>query len=223
MQASSDEPIRVVIIDSHTLVRAGLGLIVDNHPGMSVVGEAGESNEALKIVNLQKPDIILLILDSVNDIGSEIIPLLFKESNHSRIILVACLDETELNLSALKQGALGIVFKAQKPDVLIKAIQKVNEGEVWIERSLIANVLYGLANHKEPIVQDPETEYIAELTIRERDVIQLIGRGFKNKQIAEQLYLSETTVRHHLTSIYSKLGVKNRLELLIFANRHGFG
>jgi len=220
MNASLDALIRVVIIDSHTLVRTGLRLIVDSHPGMKVVGEAGEANKGLEIVDCQKPDIILIKIDPTGSIGLEIIREFFKVSSHSRVILLARLDEAQVHLRAVQEGVLGIVLKTQSAEILIKAIQKVHAGEVWIERSMIANLLSGLTNSQRLIAQDPEATRIAQLSPRERAVIQLIGRGLKNSQIAEQLSLSETTVRHHLTSIYSKLGVSDRLELLIYAHRY---
>lgn len=220
MNVPPDEPIRIVIIDHHTLMRAGLMRIIEDQEDMLVVGEAVDAHEAITIVGEEQPHIILLKLDSYSDITPEIIPELLKESNFSRIILLALHDNAEMNLSALKQGALGIVFTTQKPEILIKAIQKVNIGEVWIERSLIANVLNDLATSQNHMQDDPDLQHISDLTDRERDVILLIGRGYKNQQIAEQLHLSETTIRHHLTSIYTKLGVTSRLELLVFANRH---
>ena len=196
-------------------------MIVDSHPGMKVVGEAGNPNEALEIATCQKPDIIVLKLDPAAKINTDIIQKLFLESNHSRIILITSLEETQVHLRAVKEGVLGIVLKTQSPEIFIKAIQKVHAGEVWIERSLLANVLSGLAHGQQVAAPDPEAEHIAQLSARERKVIQLLGRGFRNQQIAEHLCLSETTVRHHLTSIYSKLGVSDRLELLVFAHHSG--
>jgi len=221
MNTSPDGQIRIVILDSHALVRAGLCLIVDSHPDMKVVGDSGEASEALEMVASQKPDIILLKLDPSGSLGLEIVQELFKASNRSRIILLARLDEDQVHVRAVQEGVLGIVLKTQPPEILIKAIQKVNAGEVWIERSMMASLLSGLAHARQVAYQDPETECIAQLSPREREVIQLIGQGLKNKQIAGQLCLSETTVRHHLTSIYAKLGVSDRLELLVFAHRYG--
>jgi DNA-binding NarL/FixJ family response regulator len=221
MKASSDKPIRIVIIDSHTLVRAGLRLIVERQPGMKVVGEAVDAKEGLEIVAGQKPDIILLKLDPVRSIGLEIIRKLSKASSCSHVILLAGPDETQVFINAVQEGILGIVLKTQTPEILIKAIQKVHAGEVWIERSMIANLLSGLTNAQRLITQDPHAESIAQLSQRERQVIKQIGLGLKNYQIAKKLCLSETTVRHHLTSIYGKLGVSDRLELLVFAHRYG--
>jgi DNA-binding NarL/FixJ family response regulator len=208
MNTPLDELIRIAILDNQTLVRAGLRLIIESHPGLKVVGEAGEANEALEIVTYQKPDIILLKVDPIGTIGLEIIRELLKASSSSRIILLARLDETPILLRAIQEGVLGIVLKTQSPEILIKAIQKVHVGEVWIERSMIATLLIGQMRTQELISQNPETKRIAALSPRER-------------QIAEQLCLSETTVRHHLTSIYAKLEVSDRLELLVFAHRCG--
>jgi DNA-binding NarL/FixJ family response regulator len=221
MKVPSTERIRIVIIDSHTLVRTGLRLILENITGFKVVGEAGKASEALEVVAAQKPDIVLLNLDSLSSIGLEIIRTLSKVSSSSRVILLARPDEAQVLINAVQEGVLGIVLKTQPSEVLIKAIQKVHAGEVWIERSMIANLLSGLRNAQQLITQDPQTESIGHLSRRERQVIQQIGQGLKNNQIAKQLSLSETTVRHHLTSIYGKLGVSDRLELLVFAHRNG--
>jgi len=145
---------------------------------------------------------------------------LLKTSNSSRIILLARLDEAQVYFRAVQEGVLEIVLKTQSPEILIKAIQKVHAGEAWIERSMTGNLLTGLTHAQQLIAQDPETECIAQLSPRERQVIQLVGKGMKNYQIGAQLSLSETTVRHHLTTIYGKLGVSDRLELLIYAHRN---
>jgi two-component system nitrate/nitrite response regulator NarL len=221
MKTSSEKTIRIVIIDSHTLVRIGLRLIIEKHVGLKVVGEAGKASEGLEIVASKKPDIILLKLDPSGSIGLEIIRKLTNASSCSRVILLARIDEAQVLIKAIQEGVMGIVLKTQTPEVFIKAIRKVHAGEVWIERSMIANLLSGLTNGQRLIKQDPVNESIAQLSPRERQVIQQIGKGLKNSQIAKQLCLSETTIRHHLTSIYVKLGVSDRLELLVFAHRNG--
>jgi two-component system, NarL family, nitrate/nitrite response regulator NarL len=220
MNPFPEEPIRIVILDRHALVRTGLRLIIENHPGLKVVGEAGEADEGLEIVTSQKPDIILLKLDLAGSIGLDIIQKLLSASSHSRIILIARIDETQVYSRAVQEGVLGIVLKTQPEEIFIKAIQKVHAGEVWIERSLIANLLNDLTHAQHFAARDPENDRISQLSQRERQVIHAIGQGLKNYQIAEQLSVSETTVRHHLTSIYSKLGVSDRLELLVYAHRN---
>jgi two-component system nitrate/nitrite response regulator NarL len=221
MKSSSPEQIRIVIVNSHTLIRAGLRLLLESHPELKVVGEAGKTSEAVEIVLSLKPDIILLKLDPFSSIDLDIIQKLTRTSNCSRIILLARSDETQALVKAVQEGVLGVVLKTQAPNILFKAIQKVHAGEVWIERSMMANLITGLNNSQNYIALDPQVESIAQLSPRERQVIQQIGQGRKNSQIAEALCLSEATVRHHLTSIYNKLGVSDRLELLVFAHRHG--
>ena len=221
MTVSSEKPIRIVIIESQTLMRAGLRMIVERSPEIKVVGEAGDAQAGLDIVSGQKPDIILFKLDPARSIGLDMISKMGNVSNGSRIILLAYPEETKVAITAIGEGILGIVWWTQTPEVLIKAIQKVHAGEIWIERSLIANLLSGMANNHRLIPQDPHAESIAQLSLRERQVIKEIGQGLKNDQIAKKLCLSATTVRHHLTSIYGKLGVSDRLELLVFAHRNG--
>ena len=221
MKSISSEQIRIVIVNSHTLTRAGLKMLLESCPEFKVVGETGKTLEAVELVSSLKPDIILLKLDPINSIELDIIKKFTRKSKCSRIILLARSDENLLQVKAVKEGVLGIILETQTPNILFKAIQKVNAGEVWIERSMMANLLNGLNNSQHYIDQDPITKSISQLSVREHQVIQQIGQGRKNSQIAEALYLSETTVRHHLTTIYAKLGVSDRLELLVFAHRHG--
>jgi DNA-binding NarL/FixJ family response regulator len=113
---------------------------------------------------------------------------------------------------------MGIVLKEHAADQLLKAIEKVNKGEVWIERSMMGSMIQELSR---PPLVDPELVKIESLTEREREVIALVGEGLKNKQVGERLFISETTVTHHLSSVFSKLDVSDRLELIIYAFRHG--
>ena len=175
----------------------------------------------MALVETHQPDIILLKLEPSANIEPSSIPLLLRKSRSSRVILLSLAEDgEEINIHGIEQGALGVVYKTQSPAMLIKAIRKVYEGEVWIERSLVANFIHSVSHNDASQPVDPTEQAILELTDREMDVIKLIGRGYKNQQIAEQLCLSESTIRHHLTSIYHKLGVASRLELLVFANSH---
>jgi two-component system, NarL family, nitrate/nitrite response regulator NarL len=221
METLSQQSIRVVIIDPKALIRAGLVRIINEQPDMQVVGDSGQCDEGMTLVEAQQPGIILLKLEPSHNIDPTSIPMLLRKSRRSRIILLSLPEDgEEITIHGIEQGALGVVYKTQSADMLIKAIRKVNEGEVWIERSLVADFIHSVSHNHEPQPLDPVENAILELTEREKDVIKLIGRGFKNQQIAEQLCLSESTIRHHLTSIYSKLGVNSRLELLVFANSH---
>jgi DNA-binding NarL/FixJ family response regulator len=134
------------------------------------------------------------------------------------IIVVARSDNPELQYRAITMGAQGWVSKFDSEQTLVMAIRKVHEGEVWINRSMVA---YALNSLRYPAQVMNETAYsIASLTPREREVIHLIAEGMRNSDIAAELHISESTVGHHLSSIYSKLAVTDRLELAIFAFRH---
>jgi DNA-binding NarL/FixJ family response regulator len=216
---TENAPITVLIVDSQNLIRTGLRLILESQPEISVIGEACDTKEAREKFSALKPDIILVNME-VDELKHNLISCLLNNWNHSRIIILARREDANICVKAVEEGALGIVFKSVQADVLIKAIQKVHSGEVWIEHSMIANLLMNISRAKLNKANDPETERIMQLSNRERQVIQLIGRGMKNKQIAVLLCISETTVRHHLTSVYEKLCVNDRLELLVYANRY---
>jgi DNA-binding NarL/FixJ family response regulator len=194
---------------------------LENRSGIVVVGEAGALNEGIDLITSQKPDIILFELNLADQFSTESIAELLKAHEPARLILVTGITDPQVIQQAVEAGVMGVVFKTQTPDLLVKAIEKVNAGEVWLERSMIASVLSRLSRNHKPATVSSEEEYISELSDREKQVIRLIGQGYKNKKISEQLCISETTVRHHLTSIYGKLGVSDRLELLIFAHRYG--
>ncbi len=215
------DPISIVILDNHALMRAGLRLLIDRHPNMKVVGEAGELDQGLEVVSKLTPDIVLFELNLSEQISSAVISQILKASEKSRLILVTGIADPFVNQQAVESGVTGVVLKTHSPEILIKAIEKVSSGEVWLERSLIANVLTRLSRNNHQGKPNVQAEGINVLSEREKEIVRLIGQGLKNKKISTQLCISETTVRHHLTSIYSKLGVTDRLELLVFAHRYG--
>jgi DNA-binding NarL/FixJ family response regulator len=116
---------------------------------------------------------------------------------------------------------MGLVLKEKAATVLLQAIEKVHAGEVWLEGAMIASVLREMTQTRETRQTNPEAARIALLTEREREIVALVGQGLRNKQVAERLFISEVTVRHHLTAIFAKLRVADRLELVIYAYRHG--
>lgn len=218
---SSKNKIHVFIFDNNVLIRSGIHLLVECDPGIEVVGEAEISTEGLEKIKSLKPDIVLLDIDSIEDPVPSFVTSITKCAEKARIILLSESRDTQFILLAIEAGAVGVVLKTQRTEVLHKAIAKVYAGEAWIDRTMLADVLIRLTrNHVGPEL-DPEMERVSQLSDREQQVVQLIGQGLKNKQIAAQLYITETTVRHHLTSIFRKLEVNDRLELLIFAHRCG--
>jgi DNA-binding NarL/FixJ family response regulator len=150
--------------------------------------------------------------------GLSFLPELCEASPESRVLVLTGVQNPDSHRRAIRRGAMGIVLKEHAADQLLKAIKKVYEGEVWIERSMMGSMIQEM---NKPTLIDPEITKIESLTEREREVIALVGEGLKNKQVGERLFISETTVTHHLSSVFSKLEVSDRLELIIYAFRHG--
>jgi two-component system, NarL family, nitrate/nitrite response regulator NarL len=213
-------PIKVLIVDDHAILRAGVRILIETNEGIEVVGEAGDRAAALALVEEKKPDLILLDLDLGGESGLDLIRELLSIAPASRVLILTGVRDPGLHQRAVRLGAMGIVSKEKAADVLIKAIEKIHAGEVWLDRSMTANVLAELAHPEQARRDDPEAGKLATLTDREKEIITLVCGGLKNKQIADKLFISEATVRNHLTSILSKLDLSDRFELAIYSYRH---
>jgi DNA-binding NarL/FixJ family response regulator len=220
MTVTPIQSIHVLLIEDHAVVRAGLRLLIESRPGLVVVGEAAYHADALALAAREQPDIILLDLDLGTENGLDLLPRLLSIASQARVLILTGVRDVEGHRQALRQGAMGLVLKEQAPELLLKAIEKVYAGEVWLDRVMLASVLGEMALGGATPANSVASR-IATLTEREREVGVLVGEGLKNKQIGDRLSISETTVRHHLTSIFGKLGVESRLEMAIFVHRHG--
>lgn len=210
------QKIRILIIDDQLVVREGLRLLIENRPGLKIAAMAGSRAEALELVSRETFDLIILNLELGGTSAMSLIPQLRERSNKARVLALTSLRSPQIQQAAVQSGAMGVVLKDDAAELLIKAIEKVHYGEVWLDRLSLGNLLWQLTGHVEDAV-DPQEKRISSLTDREREVINLIAQGLKNKQIADRLFISQTTVTHHLSSIYAKLGVADRLELLVYA------
>src|SRR5574341_20447 len=209
-------PIRILLIDDHAIVRAGLRMLLKNQRNFIVVGEAGSRDEALEIATREQPDIILLDLDLGGVSGLDFLPQLFAAASAARVIVLTGVQDTAAYQQAIHLGAMGVALKEEVPETLIKAIEKVHAGEMWLTRSMAQTLVT-----PEPQKAGPETARIAKLTKRELEIITLVCEGLRNQQIADRLRIAEGTVRNHLTVIFGKLGVSDRFELIVYAYRHG--
>lgn len=223
MPAPATSHIRVLLVDDHELVRTGLRMLLEQHRRITVVGEAASHADVVAIAAREQPDIILLDLDLCGESSLDFLPELLASAKRARVIVVTGVRTSEEHYRAVHLGAMGLVRKEQASDVLIQAIERVYAGEVWLEPAMIARAITEMAGQRAVGQEwsDPEAVKIAKLTAREREVIALIGEGLYNKQIAVRLLISEATVSHHLTSIFAKLGLANRFDLVIYAYRHG--
>jgi two-component system, NarL family, nitrate/nitrite response regulator NarL len=221
MTESSQNPIRILLIDDHQSFLWGMvKLIESDSPSMEVIGTAADVSEALIIAQREQPDVILLDIDlhGVNSLDS--MPQL-RNATDAVVLILTGVRDPEIHDRAILSGARGVVQKEESPEVILKAIKKVHDGEIWLDRATTGRIFTKLVDHPNNQAS-PEATKIASLTSREREIIDVIikhGRS-TNKQIALHLSMSEHTLRNHLTSIYSKLEVENRLELVMYAVKH---
>ena len=216
---AAPQRIRILIVDDQLVVREGLRLLIENHPGIKIGAMASNAAEALQLVAQDTFDLIILNLELGGSSAVSFIPELRQAARRARILALTATRDPAIQRKAVELGAMGVVLKDDAVDLLINAIEKVHLGEVWLDRLSQGAVIWKLTT-QEKEAPDPQLEKIASLTQREREVVMLIAEGLKNKQIAQRLFISHTTVTHHLSSIYSKLGVADRLELVIFAFAH---
>jgi DNA-binding NarL/FixJ family response regulator len=221
--SARNRKIKILIIEDHGIVRAGLRMLLENDPSMEVVGEASKASEVRAAAEMESPDIILLDLDLGDENGIDFVSDVLARFARARVLVLTATSDTGMHLQAVAAGASGVVIKEQAPEMLLKAIQRVHAGEAWLARSLASAVVGRFSRSRNEVRNDPEAERIAFLTPREREVLGLILKGLNGDRIASQLRISEGTVRNHLTSILSKLQLSNRFELVVFAFRHGLG
>ena len=224
MTQPSQNPIRILLIDDHQSFLWGIAKLIESDSvNLQVMGTASDVAEALAILDREQPDVILLDIDlrGVNSLDS--MPLLRKATGAVVLILTGVRD-AETHERAVLAGARGVVQKEESPEIILKAIRKVYEGEIWLDRATTGRVFSKLLDHSNNQAS-PEATRIASLTAREREIIDvIIKQGHStNKQIAVHLNMSEHTLRNHLSSIYSKLEVENRLELAMYAVKHHIG
>jgi two-component system, NarL family, nitrate/nitrite response regulator NarL len=212
--------IRIMLVDDHKTMLWGLErLIQAAGPVFELVGSASDSAAALALCAEVVPDIVLLDLDLRGNSSLDFLPALIANGSTRAVILSANRDQATL-AAAVKLGARGVVSKEAPTEDVLAAVQKVHDGELWLDQALMQALLGQLVTPASKA--DPDAQRIATLTAREREVIALIvqGKGAMNKELAERIFISERTLRNHLTTIYQKLGVANRLELYVFATKH---
>lgn len=207
---------RILIADDHPIFRDGLKRLLEAERGFKVIGEACDGVEAVSLVHQLRPEILLLDLAMPRRPGLEALRELSTESLSVRVILLTAAAEKEQIVEALQLGARGVVLKDSATQILLKAIHAVMNGEYWVGRETVSNLvqyLRGLIDSSSAASRQKRYG----LTPRELEIISAVVAGYANKEIAEHFKISEDTVKHHLSNIFDKLGVSTRLELALFA------
>jgi len=208
------EYIRIAIADDHPIFRDGLRKLLALEEDFKVVAEAHDGKEVLEILQKQEPDILLLDLKMPGLDGLATLQRLQGQKTKTKVIVLTASDDEGEYVQAMKFGTSGIVLKQTATELLIKSIRKVHGGEIWLDSRTTAAVMKQFASPGEAGAKDRERSPLSQ---REREIVVLVAQGFKNKEIAERMFISEQTVKNHLHNIFDKLGVSDRLELALYA------
>lgn len=207
-----NRPIRLIIADDHAIFRDGLRRLLATQPDFLVIGEASDGKEAISLTQSMKPDVLLLDLAMPRVPGMEVLRELSRQEMPVRTILLTAAIQPFAVTSALQLGARGIVLKASPPEMLLKSIRSVYEGQFWVGSEPVSSW-----------AKPGQSTSGFGLTSREIEIISAIKKGSSNREIAGQLAISEETVKRHLSNIYGKLGVSSRLELAVLASEQHLG
>ena len=211
--------IRILVVDDQALVRAGFRMILEAEPGIEVVGEAADGLEAVEAARAQQPDVVLMDVRMPNLDGIAATRTILEGGSTARVLMLTTFDVDEYVYEAFRAGASGFLLKDVPPERLVAGIRAVATGEALLAPSVTRRLI-------ETFVQRQPARFLpralGELTAREREVLELLARGFSNAEIAETFVVSETTVKTHVAHILDKLELRDRVQAVVFAYRTGF-
>jgi len=220
MDEVAPQRVRIVLADDHQMFRDAVRRLLDAEPDLVVVGEAGDGEEAVALTLQYEPDILLLDVAMPHANGMEVLQQIAAASKATRIIMVTgAVEEHELR-QALRLGARGFVLKESGAVQLLESIRVVHGGEYFVGRECMADLVSAVRSRGVAIEGRAPRKADFGLTTRERQIVSAVVNAYQNKEIAEKFAISEKTVKHHLTNIFNKVGVSNRLELALFAVHH---
>ena len=223
MHPQREGRIRVMLVDDHRIVLWGMERLIDGEkPMMEVVATATTCENAIELAQTTTPDVVIVDVELLRDDKSEVIPALV-DRHAARVLILSGSRDGKMHDAAVLRGACGVVRKEAPPSTLLDAIRKVHEGQLWLDRATTGRLFVELSKQKSDAAKDPEQRKLASLTPREADVVRTLVTkpGADNRKLADSLNIGEHTLRNHLSRIYDKLGVPNRLELYVFAQRNG--
>jgi DNA-binding NarL/FixJ family response regulator len=210
--------IRVVLADDHAVVRAGFRLILETEPDIDVVGEAADGREAVTLAALESPDVILMDVQMPGANGLEATRLIAEKAPDVRVLILTTFERDDYVFGALRNGAAGFMLKNSPPEDVIDAVRTVAGGDSLLAPSVTRRIIEEYVRNGGTPVAPPELDAV---TGREREVLVQVGRGLSNREIAEVLFVGEATVKSHVSAILAKLGLRDRVQAVVFAYEAG--
>jgi two-component system nitrate/nitrite response regulator NarL len=214
------KPIRILIVDDHTLFRSGIKLVLQRHTGFEVVGEAGDGLEGVKRAKQLKPDVVLLDLHMSGTGGLEALRLLVEDMPETQVIMLTVSEDAEDLLETLRAGARGYLLKNIDTEFLLESIQRAARGESVMSPQIAHKLADSLRAPVKPDIA-AENANLSKLSSREREIIVMLAHGDSNKEIARVLNLSESTIKIHVQGILRKLNIAGRVQAAVYAVEHG--
>ncbi len=211
--------LRILLVDDHEVVRLGLATLLEDVPGVTVVGEAGSAREALHACERLDPDLVILDIRLPDQPGMEVCRHITERWPHIQVIILTSFANDDLVAEAILAGAAGYVLKQVGNEELLRAIEAIRRGEALLDPQVTQRVLQRMRRTERLL----DASAFRELSKREIEVLFLVSQGKSNREIARALVLSEKTVRNHVSSLLNKLGLNNRIELATYAVKHHIG
>ena len=210
----TEQTIRILIADDHPVVRKGIKALLSTEPGLEVVGEAADGEQAVTKARTLKPDVILMDLSMPRKDGVQAISEIRQEIPEAKVLVLTSFAEDKRIIAAIEAGALGYLLKDSSPQELIRAVHTVYQGESSLHPTVAHKLIHRFQRSSKELQTDP-------LTARELKVLRLIAKGLSNHDIANKLFISEPTVRAHVSNILRKLHLENRTQATLYALREG--
>ena len=212
------KPLRILLVDDHLLFRKGLAQLLSAQPDFEVAGEATDGLEAVEQTRLLHPDLVLMDIRMPNCDGLEATRRIKTQSPEVQVVMLTVSDDEQDLVAAVRHGADGYLLKDLRPEALFQQLRDLTAGKAPLSRTMTGKLLRQLAQRDRPMVHPAAADVLSK---RECDVLPLIVNGYSNQEIAEELGIARNTVKNHLRSIISKLGVKNRTQVAAYAVSHG--
>jgi DNA-binding NarL/FixJ family response regulator len=213
---SAPNKVKVLVADDHPIVRNGIKNELLRSGEIDIIGEAENGDDALKMTLQLEPDVLLLDINMPGLRAFDVVREISKREGRTKVLVLSAFGDLEYILMMLKAGAMGYMLKDEEPATIAQGIQAVAKGETWLSADVATRLVFSS-------VRNDQSLESSELTMREKEVLSLIAKGYDNLRIAENLTITEGTVKNHVSNIYDKIGVSSRAEAVAWAWEHGMG